>query len=91
MRKYICKLFNFLLGLVKTVVKFVADTLKVLTQAVTEVLGEVLSGAGKLLLGSPLGLLLLGVGAYWLLSGSDDDEEVVIKQPTQESTSESPT
>lgn len=72
----ICKLFSFFLNLFKQVVDVVTSTLVTLIDAGVEVLGAVVDGITKVggsLLGSPFGLLVLGVAAWWLLGGSDDE------------------
>lgn len=72
----VCKLFSFFLNLFQQVVDVVTSTLVTLIDAGVEVLGAVVDGVtqiGGSLLGSPFGLLILGVAAWWLLGGSDDE------------------
>lgn len=76
MRKLICKVFQFLLSLATQLIDVVAKTLIAIGTAVVEVLGEVASAVGGMILKSPLGLAVLGVGAYFLFTmlGGDDEK-----------------
>lgn len=72
----VCKLFSFFLNLFKQVVDVVTETLVTLIDAGVQVLGAAIDGVGSLgskLLGSPIGIIAIGAGLWWLLSGDDDD------------------
>lgn len=78
MRKFLCKVFAFLLSLVSQIVDLVADTLIKVGTAAVEVLSEVASSVGGALTKNPIvmgGLLLLG--GYFLLPllAGDDEKE----------------
>lgn len=80
MRNAICKLFSFLLDLVKQVVTFVADTLIAVGTAAVEVLSDVLGAASSAFFSSPFGVIILGVGCLFIaaklgLFSEEDDEK----------------
>lgn len=71
----LCKLFRFVLNVFTQVVDVVASAVKVIGGAAVDVLTDLLSSVGNMLGidGSTLMWIALGVGAYFLFSGSDDD------------------
>lgn len=78
MRKYLCKIFRFLLDLVGQVVDLVANTLIKVGTAAVEVLSEVAGAVGKSILKSPLGWVVIGLGAYFIipkLFPSEDEDD----------------
>lgn len=75
MRKYLCDIFSFLLDLFKQIIDVVAETLVYLGTAIVDVLSEILSAASSGLLSSPLGILVIGVAAWWLISMIPGEEE----------------
>lgn len=75
MRKFLCKVFRFLLDLVSQVVSLVAQTLIMIGTAVVEVLSEVAGAIGGALLKNPVILGLIGVGLYMFLSGGKEDDK----------------
>lgn len=75
MRKFLCKVFRFLLDLVAQVVELVAKTLIMVGTAAVEVLSEVARAAGSVLLKNPIVLGVLGVALFMLLSGREDDDQ----------------
>lgn len=75
MRKFMCKVFRFLLDLVSQVVSLVAQTLIMIGTAVVEVLSEVAGAIGGALLKNPVVLGLIGVGLYMFLSGRKEDDK----------------
>lgn len=75
MRKFLCKVFRFLLDLVSQLVDLVADTLIKVGTAAVEVLSEVASAASSALFKNPIVLGALAIGAYFLLKPSSDDDE----------------
>lgn len=68
MRKFLCDIFSFLLDLFKQIINVVAETLIAIGSAVVDVLSEVVDGLNNMFFSSPLGLILLGVGAFWAIS-----------------------
>lgn len=76
MRKVLCKIFSFLLNVAKQVVELVADTLVYIGTAAVEVLSALAGAVGSSIMKSPLGFVVLAVGAVWLLGflGSSDDD-----------------
>lgn len=85
MRKYLCKIFQFLLDLVGQVVDLVANTLIKVGTAAVEVLSEVANAVGKSILNSPLGWVAIGLGAYFIIPKlfPDEDDEAKPNQPGQ--------
>lgn len=79
MRKYLCDIFSFLLDIFKQIIDVVAETLVYLGTAIVDVLSEMLSSVSSGLLSSPLGILVVGVAAWWLLSMIPDEEEESIR------------
>lgn len=75
MRKALCSVFAFLLSLVKQLVDLVADTLIYIGTAAVEVLSKLASAVSSSFLKSPLGWVVLGVGAYFLLGMLPSGEE----------------
>lgn len=77
----ICKLFNFFLAIFDAVLTVVVSAITSLVGAAFTVLDAVLSGTAGLL-GNPITWIALGLGAWWLLSGDDDEASNPIRQPT---------
>lgn len=75
MRKFLCKVFRFLLDLVSQVVDLVAKTLIMIGTAAVEVLSEVAGSIGDAFLKNPVVLGLLGVGLYLFLAGGKKDDD----------------
>lgn len=82
MTKLLCKLFRFFLNIFEQVVTVVAEALKTVGKAAIEVLDDLLTTASNAL-GLPKLALFAGVGllAYWLLTGDDDEEENRERRP----------
>lgn len=78
MRKYLCKIFSFLLDIVGQVVDLVANTLIKIGTAAVDVLSEVAGAVGGALMSNPIVWAVVGLGAYMLLSRmtppSNEDE-----------------
>lgn len=76
---FICKVFRFLLDIFKGVVNIIAEALSSIATAVVDVLSEVASSVGSAFASSPLGIAVLGVGAFiaykMFLAPSDDERE----------------
>lgn len=68
MRKYLCKIFRFLLDLVGQVVDLVANTLIKIGTAAVDVLSEVAGAVGNAFLNNPIALFVVGLGAYMIIS-----------------------
>lgn len=75
MRKFLCKVFKFLLDLVTQVVDLVAKTLISIGTAAVEVLSEVASSVGSALLSNPVVLVGLGILAYMFLAPGGEEEK----------------
>lgn len=75
MRKLLCKIFRFLLDLVKQLVDLVADTLVYIGTAAVEVLGAVADAVSDAFLSSPIGIAIIGIGAYWLITTLGKNKE----------------
>lgn len=77
MRKFLCKVFRFLLDLVSQVVDLIADTLIKIGTAAVEVLSEVAQAVGGAISKSPLVWLGVGIIAFMVLPGllPDDDQK----------------
>lgn len=78
MRKFLCKVFKFLLDLVSQLVDLIANTLIKIGTAAVEVLSEVAGAVGSAITKSPLVWAAVGVGALFLLPklfGSAEDDE----------------
>lgn len=79
MRKFLCKVFRFLLDLVGQVVDLVANTLIKVGTAAVEVLSEVAGAVGSAITKNPLVMGALLVGGFFLLRpllvGEDDEPE----------------
>lgn len=75
MRKFLCKVFRFLLDLVAQVVDLVAKTLIMVGTALVEVLSEIAGAAGSALLKNPIVLGILGVAAFMLLPDRENDDQ----------------
>lgn len=67
MRKYLCKIFSFLLDLVSQVVDLIANTLIKVGTAAVEVLSEVANSIGTAVSRSPLVWGAVGIAAFFLL------------------------
>lgn len=78
----ICKLFNFILAIFDAILTVVVSALTSLIGAAFTVLEAVLDGATGLL-SSPIMWIALGLGAWWLLGG-DDDEKSSVRQAIRE-------
>lgn len=81
MRKYLCKIFSFLLDLVGQVVDLVANTLIKIGTAAVDVLSEVAGAVGNAFLSNPIVWAVIGVSAYMLLSrsapvGKEDERQI---------------
>lgn len=78
MRKFLCKVFKFLLDLVSQLVDLIADTLIKIGTAAVEVLSEVAGAVGSAITKNPLVLAAVGIGVLFILPklfGSDGDDE----------------
>lgn len=67
----LCKIFNFFLNMLSA-------TLNVVVEAVGAVIGaafSVLDELGSSILGSPVTLIAVGLGLWWLLASNDDEDE----------------
>lgn len=67
MRKYLCKIFSFLLDLVSLVVDLVANTLIKVGTATVEVLSDIANSIGTAIIRNPLVLGIFGIAAFFLL------------------------
>lgn len=74
MRKFLCKVFSFLLNLVSQLVELVAQTLIKIGTAAVEVLSEVAGAVGGAFLKNPIVLGALVFGAYLLFKPTNDDD-----------------
>lgn len=84
----VCKLFSFFLNLFQQVVDVVTQTLVTLIDAgvsVLEAAVDGLSSVGSALLGSPLGIIAIGLGLWWLFGSGDDDKQSERKSTVLES------
>lgn len=85
---FICKIFRFVLDLFGNIVDFVAEAVMVIGTATVDVLTDLIvatsEGIGSIFGSNPLlwGVLLIG-GAYFLLGGSNDDEDKDLKREVQ--------
>lgn len=80
MRKFLCKVFSFLLNLVSQLVELVAQTLIKIGTAAVEVLSEVAGAIGGAFLKNPIVLGALLFGAYLFLKPpADEDDKSEIK------------
>lgn len=85
MRSLWCKIWNFVLNTFMSAIEAVAYALKTAGVLLVEVFDAVLTatsdalGIGKL---GTLGLIALGVGAWFLLGGSDDDKNSNVRDVT---------
>lgn len=75
MRKFLCKVFSFLLNLVSQLVDLVANTLIKIGTAAVEVLSEVADAVGNAFLKNPVVLGALLFTAYIMFKPSPDDEK----------------
>lgn len=75
MRKLLCKVWRFLVGLMKTIIETVTDLLIDLTNAAFEILGVGLDGVGSLFKNP---LMWLVAGAALLFLWPDDENETRI-------------
>lgn len=81
MSKILCKIFRFLLNVFGQIVATVASAITILGDASVDVLSELLESAGDAVGGifsGPgfLGLLVLGVVGYFVLTGDDDERNI---------------
>lgn len=74
MRKFLCKVFSFLLNLVSQLVELVAQTLIKIGTAAVEVLSEVAGAVGGAFIKNPIVLGALVFGAYLLFKPTNDDD-----------------
>lgn len=84
MRKFLCKIFRFLLNTSKQMLEMVTETLKNVAVAVVDVLGAAAEAVGDVISRSPIGLIAIGVGAYFLFSflGKKNDKDRVTTRST---------
>lgn len=75
MRKVLCKVFAFLLSLASQIIDVIANTLIYLGTAAVEVLSEVGQALGGAFLSSPIGMIALGVGAFFLIGMFTDKDD----------------
>lgn len=75
MRKFLCKVFSFLLDLVSQLVDLVANTLIKVGTAAVEVLSEVAGAVGGAFLKNPVVLGLLLFGAYVFLKPPAEEQK----------------
>lgn len=76
MRKYLCKIFRFLLDTSAQMVDLVKNTVIDVGTAAVDVLSELSKSVGKAITGSPLVVGALLVGAYLLFfKGKKDERE----------------
>lgn len=71
-----CKLWNFFLQMFTNVVNAIAYAIKTVGTVAIELASDLIKTASSAiggLLGSPVSLLLLGVGAYFLFARKEDD------------------
>lgn len=78
MRKFLCKVFRFLLDLVGQVVDLVANTLIKVGTAAVEVLSEVAGSVSNAVLKNPLVMGAILIGGFFLLKpllavGTEDE------------------
>lgn len=66
----LCKIFNFFLNILNATLNVVVEAASGLIGAAFTVLDEL----GSKIFSSPLALLALGVGLWWLFASDDDDE-----------------
>lgn len=74
MRKYLCKIFRFLLDTSAQMVDLVKNTLIDVGTAAVDVLSEMTEAVGGAILKNPVVIGGLLIGAYLLFAGGDDDE-----------------
>lgn len=78
----LCKVFKFVLGLFKAVVRFVAEAIKVVATAAIDVLDTVVSGVSKAILGNTPLLVIAGVAAFLIFGKAKDKSAInVIATP----------
>lgn len=77
MRKYLCKIFRFLLDTSAQLVDLVKKTIIDVGTAAVDVLSELASAAGGAILKNPvvLGALLLGAWFIFFKGDEDDDKQ----------------
>lgn len=77
MRKYLCKIFRFLLDTSAQMVDLVKNTVIDVGTAAVDVLSELSKSVGKAITGSPLFVGAILVGAYLLFfKGKKDEREL---------------
>lgn len=74
LRKYLCKIFRFLLDTSAQMVDLVKNTLIDVGTAAVDVLSEMTKAVGGAILKNPIVIGGLLIGAYLLFAGGDDDE-----------------
>lgn len=88
MRKFLCKIFRFLLDLVGQVVDLVANTLIKVGTAAVEVLSEVAGAVGSAITKNPLVMGALLVGGFFLLRpmlmGDDEEKKPLLANTVKE-------
>lgn len=86
MRKFLCKVFRFLLDLVSQLVELIANTLIKIGTAAVEVLSEVAGTVGSAIAKNPLVWAAIGIGAFFLLpkllggAASEDEKRPKVRQ-----------
>lgn len=68
----LCKIFKFVLGVFKRVVQFVADGVKIVANALVDVLDTVVKGVGKTIFGNLPLMAGLAIGAFFLFGKKSD-------------------
>lgn len=80
MNRLLCKIFNFVLNLFSKVVGVVAEALKTVGSAAVDVLSDLASSVAGSVLSNPLGIALLGLGAWFLFSQYKEKDERDIRR-----------
>lgn len=68
----LCKIFKFVLGVFKRVVQFVADGVKIVANALVDVLDTVAKGVSKVVFGNLPLIAGLAIGAFFLFGKKSD-------------------
>lgn len=82
MRGFLCKIWQFFLNVFTDIVNAVAQALAVIGTAVVDVLSQAAEAVGKALgiNGSTVMWIALGLGAYFLLGGSEDERPAKVQE-----------